>query len=119
MTTQDVANRLVELCRMGQIEEAQKELFAENATSTEPEHSPAPMPSVTGLDKIIEKGKHFQSAIEEFHSSTISEPIVGGNSFAISWAMDVTMKGMGRNSMEEVCVYNVKDGKIVSEEFFF
>jgi len=33
--------------------------------------------------------------------------------------MDVTMKGMGRVKMEEVCVYKVKDGKVVSEQFFF
>jgi len=37
MTTQEVANRLIELCRKGQILEAQQELFADNVTSTEPE----------------------------------------------------------------------------------
>ena len=40
MTTQEVANRLIEMCRKGQILEAQQELFADNVTSTEPEHSP-------------------------------------------------------------------------------
>jgi hypothetical protein len=33
--------------------------------------------------------------------------------------MDVTMKGRGRMNLEEICVYQVKDGKIVREEFFF
>jgi ketosteroid isomerase-like protein len=33
--------------------------------------------------------------------------------------MDVTMKGFGRMNMDEVCVFEVKDGKIVSEQFFF
>jgi limonene-1,2-epoxide hydrolase len=33
-------------------------------------------------------------------------------------AMDVTMKGQGRMKIEEVCVYEVKDDKIVSEQFF-
>jgi hypothetical protein len=28
------------------------------------------------------------------------------------------MKGQGRMNMGELCVYRVKDGKIVSEEFF-
>ena len=36
MTTQEVANRLVELCRIGQIDQAQAELFADDATSIEP-----------------------------------------------------------------------------------
>jgi hypothetical protein len=33
--------------------------------------------------------------------------------------MDVTMKGMGRMKMDEVAVYEVKNGKIVKEQFFF
>jgi hypothetical protein len=32
--------------------------------------------------------------------------------------MDVTMKGRGRMKIEEVCVYEIKDGKIASEQFF-
>jgi limonene-1,2-epoxide hydrolase len=33
--------------------------------------------------------------------------------------LDATIKGMGRMTLEEVCVYEVKDGKIVVEQFFF
>jgi hypothetical protein len=33
--------------------------------------------------------------------------------------MDVTYKGQGRSMMSEVCVYEVKDGKIVTETFFY
>ncbi len=36
MTTQEIANRLVELCQKGDFETAQKELFAEDAVSIEP-----------------------------------------------------------------------------------
>jgi putative methionine-R-sulfoxide reductase with GAF domain len=49
----------------------------------------------------------------------VSEPLVAGNSFAITMDMDVTMKGRSRETMSEVCVYVVKDGKIISEQFFF
>ena len=31
--------------------------------------------------------------------------------------MDVTMKGGQRMKMTELCIYHVKDGKIVSEQF--
>jgi limonene-1,2-epoxide hydrolase len=31
--------------------------------------------------------------------------------------LDVTMKGQGRMDMSELCVYDVKDGKIISEQF--
>lgn len=33
--------------------------------------------------------------------------------------MDVTLKGMGRMKMDEVPVNEVKDGKIVKEQFFY
>jgi len=32
---------------------------------------------------------------------------------------DVTFKEKGRTQMEEVCVFEVKDEKIVSEQFFY
>ena len=117
MTTQEVANRLIVLCRQGQIETAQTELYATDCNSLEPENSP--MGNVSGLPAIIEKGKHFNEMIEEFHSATISDPLVAGNYFSITWLMDVTLKGRGRMPMNEVCVYQVKDGKVVSEQFFY
>ena len=117
MTTQEVASRLVELCRQGQIAEAQHELYADHAVSLEP--AGAPMAEVSGKEGIVEKAKHFQGMIEEFHGATISDPVVGGNFFSISWAMDVTMKERGRNMMQEICLYKVEEGKIVSEQFFY
>ena len=33
--------------------------------------------------------------------------------------LDATFKGMGRQKIEEICVYETKDGKIVKEQFFF
>jgi hypothetical protein len=68
---------------------------------------------------IKAKSIAFQAGVEAFHSATISDPIVGGNSFAISWSMDATFKGRGRMTIEEVCVYQVKDGKIILEQFFY
>ncbi len=61
----------------------------------------------------------FNSMLEEFHGSTISDPVVAGNYFSIAWNMDAKMKGQERMMMSEICLYRVKDGKIVSEEFFF
>jgi len=33
--------------------------------------------------------------------------------------MDCTYKGMGRQKMDEIALYEVKDGKIVKEQFFY
>lgn len=118
MTTKEVANKLVELCRQGKVDEVQDTLFAANAKSIEANEMMGPK-VVEGLDAIKEKSKAFQAGVEEFHGATISEPIVSGNSFALTWAMDATFKGKGRMSIEEVCVYQVNDGKITLEQFFY
>src|SRR5215213_8683160 len=118
MTTQEVANRFNQLAQTGQWQEIQDELFADNAVSIEPENSPG-MKTVQGIEAIREKGKQFGEMLEEMHGGFSNEPQVAGNHFAVAMGMDVTMKGQGRMKMDEIAVYEVKDGKIVSEQFFY
>lgn len=118
MTTQEIAARLVELCRQGQLETAQQELFARDAVSIEPYSTPDFEKETRGLDAIAEKAQKWSSMVEEMHGITVSDPIVASNSFACTMQMDVTMKEGGRMDMTELCVYHVKDGKISSEAFF-
>ena len=117
MKTEDIAKRLVAHCREAKWEAAQRELYAENAVSIEPFPSPNFAQETRGLAAILEKGKKFDSLVEKMHSLTVSDPIVAENAFACVMQMDVTMKGEGRMNMRELCVYDVKDGKIVSERF--
>jgi hypothetical protein len=121
MNTQQVANRLVELCREGKGQQAQDELYSNDAVSVEMEGMEASgMPTVAkGMDAIREKGRKFNEGIEAVHGGTVGDPIVMGNWFAITMTMDATMKGRGRVNMEEICVYQVKNGKIVREQFFY
>ncbi len=119
MTTQQIADRLTELCRKGDFEKAQKELFADDAVSIEPQATPGFEKETKGLNGILEKGNQFNSMMEEAHSVKVSDPVVAGNAIAFSLDMDVTMKGRGRSTMSEICVYEVKDGKIISEQFFW
>jgi hypothetical protein len=117
MTTKEIATRLVSLCREGEFEKAQKELFAENAVSIEPQASKDFAKETKGLKGILEKGQKFQSMVDKVHGNTVSEPLVTGNSIAFTLSMDVTMQGK-RSTMSELCVYGVKDGKVALEEFF-
>jgi hypothetical protein len=118
MTTEEVADRLVELCREGKIDETHEELFSPNAVSIEANEMMGPR-IVTGLDGLREKSKLFQSQLEEYHSSEISDPIISGDHFALTWTLDATMKGRGRATMKEICVYKVEEGKVVLEQFFY
>lgn len=118
MTTQQIADKLVSICRKGQWDKAQKELYADNAVSIEPEATPAFDKETKGLAAIIEKGKKFDSMVQTMHGISMTEPIVAANSFACVLDMDVTMKEGGRMQMRELCVYKVKDGKIIEEQFY-
>jgi|SRR5689334_671143 len=117
-TTQEIADRLVQLCREGKYEEAQTELFSDDAESIEPPHSPG-LQSAKGLDAIKKKGENFQSMVEQIHGGSTGDPIVAGRFISVASALDATFKGMGRQKMEEIAVYETRDGKIVKEQFFY
>ncbi|MES1159585.1 MAG: nuclear transport factor 2 family protein [Bacteroidota bacterium] len=118
MSIQEIAARLVELCRQGQYETAQRELYAEDAISIEPEGAKG-FPDAKNLAGIIEKGAAFRAMIEEVHGGSVSDPVIAGDHFSISLIFEATFKGLGRQKMEEIVVYRVKDGKIVLERFFY
>ncbi len=118
MTTQEVADRLSQLFKENKWNEAQDELFSEDAKSIEPENAPG-LSSVVGLDAIKRKGEEWNAMIEEVHGGYTSEPIVAGKFIAFGMGMDVTLKNSGRMKMDEIAIYEVNDGKIVKEQFFF
>ncbi|MGK2862989.1 MAG: SnoaL-like domain-containing protein [Chitinophagaceae bacterium] len=118
MTTGEVAEKFNGLAKEGNWDKIQEELFADNAESIEPPHS-AGLKSVKGKSALIEKAKMFNEMVEEMHGGYSTDPVVAGNHFSVAMGMDVTMKGTGRTKMDEIVVYEVKDGKIVKEQFFY
>ena len=120
MSTEAVAHRLVAMCRHGQFAEAQHELYAKDAVSIEPEaSSQGPLGNAKGLDAILEKGKRFEANVVQVHGIEVTDPLIAGNWFSVVMTMDVTMKEHGRITMSEVCVYHVKNDKVVLEQFFY
>jgi len=119
MTTAAIAKKLVALCRKAKWEDAQKKLYATDAVSIEAEASPGFDKETKGRKAIIAKGKRFTSMIEKLHALKVSDPIVAEDTFACTMFIDMTMKGQPRGTMNEVCVYTVKKGKIVAEQFFY
>lgn len=118
MTTKEVADRLKELFNENRWDLAQEELFSPDAESIEPSNSPG-LRSVKGMDAIKKKGQEFNEMVEEMHGGYVSDFVFAGNHIACAMGMDVTMKGQGRMKMDEIAVYEVKDGKIVKEQFFY
>jgi hypothetical protein len=120
MSTGNVARRLIELCRAGQFDQAVSELYAQNARSIEMDGmGNGPLGNVDGLDAIRLKGKRFESSVAQVHGITVSDPLIAGSFFTIALGFDATYKEGGRRAMKEVCVYEVRDDKIVREQFFY
>jgi hypothetical protein len=118
MSTGTVARRLIELCRAGQFDRALDELYAEDARSIESDGSQSGPRDAVGLAAIRRKGQAFKEKCIEVHSVLVSDPLVAGPFFTIALGLDATYKEGGRRAMNEVCVYEVRNGKIVREQFF-
>jgi len=117
MNTQEVANRLVELCRKGENMQALKELYDDNIISKEMPGAPNPL--VNGKEAVTKKSLDWYASVEEFHTNEISDPIVTENHFSCKMKVDCTFKEQGRMQIEELAIYNVNNGKIVEEQFFY
>ena len=119
MGIQEMAKRLVELSRKGDFTTVQNELFSPDAVSIEPAATPAFEKETKGMEAMREKNERWDSLVEETHGIDVSDPLVAENCFAVKMVIDITLKGQGRMVFNEICVYQVKDGKIISEQFFY
>ena len=117
MNTQDVANQLVSFCREGKHMQAIQDLYADAITSREMPGTPNEM--ISGKEAVTQKTVDFFSSVEEIHGNEVSDPMIAGNHFSCNMVLDATFKEGGRQRIEEVCVYEVNNGKIVNEQFFY
>lgn len=118
LTVQDVAARFNELAQQEKWFEIHDELFADNVRSIDPPHSPY-MGNAEGKANVHKKGEDFVKRIQAFHSGYTSQPVIGGNHFAVARRAEITTEDFGRITMDEIMLYEVKDGKIVLEQFFY
>ncbi len=118
MTTQEVASRFSELAKQEEWFKIQDELFAENVKSIDPPDSPY-FGYAEGKANVREKGMNWAKRITAAHHRYTTEPVVAGNHFAVGREVDITVDGIGRIQLNEIMLYEVKDGKIVSEQFFY
>ena len=117
-TVHEVAARFNELARQEKWFEIQGELFAENVKSIDPPGSPY-FGYAEGKAAVRKKGEDFVKRIEAGHRTHTTEPVVGGNHFAVGREVDITLQGHGRIQINQVMLYEVKDGQIILEQFFY
>ena len=119
MTTQEVANKLVALCRERKFEEAVATLYSSDIVSMEAAAPPGQSRESKGLDAVKAKGAWWQ-ANHEIHTAIVEGPLVAGSYFSVTFKFNVTFKPDNRRmQMDEVGIYQVADGKVVYEQFFY
>lgn len=118
LTTQEVAARFNELAQQEKWFEIQDELFANNVRSVDPENSPY-FGYAEGKASVRKKGMDFVTKIKEGHGASTTQPAIAGNHFAVGRSVDITTEDFGRIKIEEIMLYEVKDGQIILEQFFY
>lgn len=117
MTTTEVANKLVALCRQGRNMEALESLYGDDIVSREMPGFPNEV--TEGIKAVYQKSEDWFSNVAEWHGGELSDPLIAGNHFTTKATMDVSFKDGSRVKMEEIAIYEVKDGKVVKEQFFY
>lgn len=118
MTTQEIAQKLRDAVEATDLELIGSELFSEKIESIEPAF--VPMPHAKGIDEVKEKWGMFGGAIKELHSKAVNEEvIVQGNIIVLGMSFDYTNINDERIQQDELVIYKVEDGKVVSEEFYY
>ncbi|HYV90157.1 MAG TPA: SnoaL-like domain-containing protein [Chitinophagales bacterium] len=118
LTIQEVAARFNELAQQEKWFEIQDELFADDVRSIEPANSPY-LKSAEGKSPVRKKGEAWVKRIEAVHGTYTTNPVAGGNHFAVGRGFDLTVQGLGRVKVDEIILYEVKNGEIVMEQFFY
>lgn len=117
MTTQEVADKLTAYCKEENYQAAY-DLYAEDAVSIEMDGMPGEK-ITKGKENIWNAYLQWAEGIEEVHGGSVGEPVVAANHFVLPMSMDATFKEGGRWAFEELCLYQVENGKIKQAQYFY
>ena len=117
MSTQEVAEKVVELVRQQAWYKALDTLYDKDIVSVEASASEGESAEKRGIDQVRGKIDWWLNAMD-VHSFTAKGPFVAHDRFVVQYDADVTEKNSKKRfQLSEVGVYTVKNGKIVREEF--
>src|SRR5437764_15106079 len=91
MSTEDVAMRLVELCKGSEWKKAVDDLYAKDIVSVEPRQMENMPAEIRGIDQVRGKNDWWENNIE-VHDSKVSQPFVADDSFLERFDIDATDK---------------------------
>ena len=114
MTTRQIAERLVTLCRAGQFVEAIRELYAPDVRQSENGAAPG-----TGRDQLAQACQGWLDS-RVLHGMELLGVHVADDSFVLELRYDLTPHATNeRLQWCEAAVYRVRDGRISDVRFYY
>jgi hypothetical protein len=107
----DEINRMI---LSGKAMEAFEKFYAEDVEMQENS-----LPPFKGKDVNRKREIEFFSSVEQFHGAEVRASAAGDNVSFGEWMYDITFKGGKRMKMEQVTVRRWKNGKVISERFYY
>ena len=114
MNIQQIAGEVVKLIRQGKNKQAKDAFYEDDIVSVEGNGD-----KLEGIKAIYQKSIDWAAQVSEVHSASVSEPLIAADHFAVNIKMDISYKNGYRAIMDEIAVYEINDGKIVFEQYFF
>ena len=114
MTVQESVKKLISLVEQHKFLEAIQEFYADDASMQENNASPR-----CGLAALLENERKVMASFKELHVARAQSFIAGEDHAAIRWLFEYTDVKGRRLCLDEVAYQHWRDGKIVSERFFY
>jgi SnoaL-like domain len=119
MSTKEIANRYVALCKERKNAECIDTLFADDAESVEALAPPGGQRAVKGKAAIHAKSKWWADN-HIVHEAQVDGPYPHDDRFAVHFVFEITHKPSDKRfTMKEVGLFTVQNDKITREEFFY
>lgn len=118
MTTKQIAEKLTSLLKEGKFDEVYDTLFDQEKVKHIEPQSPY-FPDIKGVKAIKEKDEIMRGNIAEFHSMEVGEAITSKDFIALPYKASFTLKDGNKTELDEIILYQVENGKIILEQFFY
>jgi ketosteroid isomerase-like protein len=119
MTTRELADKFVQMCKEGKNFDVMKQLYHDDIVSVEAAVRKTGSHETSGKEAVIQKSAEWAAA-HEIHGATVEGPFLLGDEFGVVFEFDVTPKATGRRvSNREIALYTVADGLITQEKFYY
>jgi ketosteroid isomerase-like protein len=113
-SVQELDKQLNDDVLSGKAMEAFEKYYADEVVMQENSEEPR-----RGKDANRKAEEEFFSSVESFNGGSVLSSAVNGDVAFSEWEYDITFKGGKRIKLNQVAVRHWKNGKIVSERFYY